>query len=269
MLLVYNQNMDAIFTKKRIIVLVLLVIFFWILSFFNSGIKNFFYSQSEKLQASLWQNGSNSSFSMQNQEELNKKLIEENQKLLSQLGDLENIQNENKFLREALDLQLNKDFELILGRVMGKDIAKDFILLNIGSKDGVKQGFPVVLSNKILLGKVIDVYPDYSRVMLITDKKSKIDVEIPDSKGFALVKGDGGLKMSMDMFPKDKELNEGSLVLTSALGGNYPEGMVVGKIKNVKNFDNEAFKKSDIELVFNLNEINNVFVIKNAEIYND
>ena len=152
---------------------------------------------------------------------------------------------------------------------MGKDISKDFILLNTGSRDGVKQGFPVVLSNKILLGKIVDVYPDYSRVMLITDKKSKIDVEIPDSKGFALAKGEGGLKISMDMFPKDKELNEGSLVLTSALGGNYPEGMVVGKIKNIKNFDNEAFKKSDIEAVFDLNAINNVFIIKNAEIYND
>jgi rod shape-determining protein MreC len=206
---------------------------------------------------------------MEDQKETNRKLLEENQKLLSQLADLQKIQGENQFLREALDLQLNKDFELILGRVMGKDTAKDFILLNIGSREGVKQEFPVVLSNKILLGKVVDVYPDYSRVMLITDKKSKIDVEIPDSKGFALVKGDGGLKMSMDMFPKDKDLSEGSLILTSALGGNYPEGMIVGKVKNVKAFDNEAFKKSDIELVFDLNQINNVFVVKNAEIYND
>lgn len=261
--------MDAIFTKKRLIIVISLAAFFYALSFFNGGIKNFFYSQSEKLQASLWQKGSDKSFSAEDQKEMNKKLLEENQKLLSQLADLQKIQGENQFLREALDLQLNKDFELILGRVMGKDTAKDFILLNVGSREGVKQGFPVVLSNKILLGKVVDVYSDYSRVMLITDKKSKIDVEIPDSKGFALVKGDGGLKMSMDMFPKDKDLNEGSLILTSALGGNYPEGMVVGKVKNVKAFDNEAFKKSDIELVFDLNQINNVFVVKNAEIYND
>jgi rod shape-determining protein MreC len=261
--------MDAIFTKKRLIILFVLLACFYFLSFFNNGIKNFFYSQSEKLQASLWQKGSEESFSLKNQEQLNKKLIEENQKLLSQLGDLETIQGENEFLREALGLELNKNFELILGRVMGKDIAKDYILLNIGERDGVKQGFPVVLSNKILLGKIVDVYPDYSRVMLITDKKSKIDVEIPDSKGFALVKGDSGFKMSLDMFPKDKELNEESLILTSALGGNYPEGMVVGKVKNVKNFDNEAFKKSEIELVFDFNQINNVFVIKNAEIYND
>ena len=219
--------------------------------------------------ASLWNRGSNQSFSNKNQEELNKKLIEENQQLLSQLADFQRTKEENEFLRNSLDIGIEKDFDLILGRVISKDLLSDFLLINIGSNAGIKKGFPVIISGKVLLGKVVDVYPSYSRVMLITQKDNLIDVEIPDSEIFALSKGVGNLNLSLDMVARDKELKEGSLVLTSAMGGNYPAGLLIGKVKNIKKIDNEAYQTAEIEKVFDLNTINNIFVIKIAEIYND
>ena len=251
-------------------VLVFLVICFLIINaFFKDGLKNFFYSKSEQLQASLWNKGSEESFARKDQEALNKKLLEENQKLTSDLAALQGAREENNTLREALNLNLQKDFDLVLGRVISKDILSDTILINIGLNDGVKKGFPVILSGKALLGKVVDVYPNYSRVVLITQKDNKIDIEIPDASSFAMSRGAGGLKAGLEMFPRDKELKEGSLIITSALGGNYPPGLLIGKVKNVKKLDNEPFQKSDIEPAFDLNTISNVFVIKVAQIYND
>jgi rod shape-determining protein MreC len=219
--------------------------------------------------ASLWNQGSEKSFSNNNQEELNKKLIQDNQQLLSELADYQKIKEENDFLRNSLNLILEKDFDLMLGRVISKDILSDSILINIGSNNGVKKGFPVIISGKVLLGKVVDVYPSYSRVMLITQKNNLIDVEIPDSNIFALSKGAGSLNLTLDMVARDKELKEGSLVVTSAMGGNYPAGLLMGKVKNIKKIDNEVYQTADIEKVFDLSTINNVFVIKIAEIYND
>ncbi|MCK9445531.1 rod shape-determining protein MreC [bacterium] len=219
--------------------------------------------------ASLWNKGSNQSFSNKNQEELNKKLIEENQQLLSQLADFQKIKEENEFLRNSLDVGIEKDFDLMLGRVISKDLLSDSLLINIGSNTGVKKGFPVIISGKVLLGKVVDVYPSYARVMLTTQKNNLIDVEIPDSEIFALSKGVGNLNLSLDMVARDKELKEGSLVLTSAMGGNYPAGLLIGKVNNIRKIDNEAYQTADVEKVFDLNTINNIFVIKIAEIYND
>jgi rod shape-determining protein MreC len=259
-----------IFTKKRITVLVLLVFCFLVInSFFKDQLKNFVYSKSESLMASLWNRGSEQAFANKNQEELNKSLIAQNQQLLSELADYQKTKEENDFLRNSLGLGLEKDFDLMLSRVISKDILSDSILINIGSNDGVKKGFPVIVSNKVLLGKVVDVYPSYSRVMLITQKNNLIDVEIPDSNIFALSKGGGNLNLTLDMVARDKELKEGSLVVTSAMGGNYPAGLLMGKVKNVKKIDNEAYQTADIEKVFDLSMINNVFVIKIAEIYND
>ncbi|MFZ2390510.1 MAG: rod shape-determining protein MreC [Minisyncoccales bacterium] len=259
-----------IFTKKRITIFVILLFCFLIVnSFLKDGLKNFVYSKSESLMASLWNKGSEQAFSNKNQEELNKKLIEENQKLLSDLADLQNIKEENEFLRNSLDLGLEKDFDLMLGRVISKDLLSDSLLVNIGSNDGVKKGFPVIVSGKVLLGKVVDVYPSYSRIMLITQKNNLIDVEIPDSEIFALSKGEGNLNLALDMVAREKELKEGSLVVTSAMGGNYPAGLLMGKVKNIKKIDNETYQMADIEKVFDLSVINNVFIIKIAEIYND
>lgn len=262
--------MNSVITKKRITIIVCLVVCFFVINaFFGSNLKNFVYSKSEQLQASLWVRGSEDSFARQNQEELNKKLIEENQKLLSDLAGLQGVREENQTLREALGLNLQKEFDLVLGRAISKDVLSDTILINVGINDGIKKGFPVILSGKALLGRVIDVYPNYSRVILITEKNNKIDVEIPDSGSFALSVGEGGLKAGLDMFPKDKELKEGSLIITSAMGGNYPSGLLVGKVKNVKKLDNEVYQKAEIEKVFDLNTVNSVFVVKVAEIYND
>lgn len=267
--MVYNQDMK-IFTRKRITVFALLIVCFLIInSFFKDSLKNFVYAKSEALMASFWDKGSGQAFSNKDQEELNRKLIEENQKLLSDLADLENIKEENEFLRESLGLDLQKDFDLILGRVVSKDILSDSLLVNIGSDAGVKKGFPVIASGKVLLGKVVEVYPSYSRVMLTTQKGNLIDAEMPDSDIFALSKGEGGLNLTLDMVARDKELKEGSLIVTSAMGGNYPAGLLLGKVKNIKKIDNETYQTASIEKIFDLSTINNVFIIKIAEIYND
>ncbi len=77
------------------------------------------------MQAFLWKNGGEVFSNMKDLAEAYRKLTEENQKLLSQLADLESTKQDNNFLREALGLELNKDFELIYGEVIGKDISKD------------------------------------------------------------------------------------------------------------------------------------------------
>lgn len=259
-----------IFTKKKITVIFLLVFCFLIVnSFFKDSLKNFVYANSESLMASLWNKGSDQAFASKNQEELNRELIAERQQLLSQLADYQSIKEENEFLRNSLDLQTEKSFDLMLGRVISKDILSDSLLINIGSNEGIKKGFPVIISGKVLLGKVVDVYPSYSRVMLITQKKNKIDVEIAESSIFALSEGSGSLNLTLGMVARDKELKDGSLVVTSAMGGNYPAGLLMGKVRNIKKIDNEAYQTADIEKVFDLSTINNIFVIKIAEIYND
>jgi rod shape-determining protein MreC len=265
------------FTKKAFLIIFILALFFLLLNFWGGGaLKNLFYNQSLGLQQFFWQKGSALSFNAQDQQALNKNLIAENQKLLSDLADLESFKKENEFLRQALGLGLANNYELIMAEVTAKSNFSfkgisygDSILINKGSRDGIKKGFPVILQNKILLGKIVDVYPNFSRAILTSSLDSVIDVQIQDSPNFALAKGQGNQKIILDMFPKDQELELGKLVTTSALGGIYPSGMVVGTIGAVNSVDSEPFKKAEISSAYNLNTINKVFIIKNITLINE
>jgi rod shape-determining protein MreC len=241
----------------------------------GSGFKSLVYNKSFGLQAFLWQQGSVLNFNNQNQNNLSQKLIADNQKLLSDLADLDSLKKENETLRQALNIGLNSNYELIMTQVTAKNNISikgvsfgDSLLINKGSNDGVKKGFPVVLSNKILLGKIVDVYPSFSRVALISSKDSIIDVQLQNIQDFALAKGLGNQKITLDMFPRDKDLQSGTLVLTSALGGAYPSGMVIGTIGNVNIVSSEVFKKAEIIPAYNIGILDKVFVIKNVIVTN-
>jgi len=310
-------DMEQSFKNRIIIFLVIAGALIGVNFVFADQIKNFSYSQSFGFQRTVWQMASALTFTNQNQAEANKNLAEENQKLLSALAELETTKQENIFLKNALNIGLEKEHKLIEaeafggGRFNGKDFSyEDSVLINKGKNDGVQKGFPVVVSGKVLIGKISEVYDNFSRVALITDKSSLIDIQIINSakmedlvatevapekttaegeqggqsndsnnsdqkpkqeastseKIIAIAKGDSGFKMSLDMFPKDKDLDNDAIVMTSSLSGNYPAGYVVGRIKDPKKIDTETFKQAEIIPAFNPSLLDKVFILKDIEI---
>lgn len=241
-----------IFTKRKIIVFFLLLAIFIVLNFFNT--KEFFYSLSENIQIKLWMVDNNCE-------------MHEDQRLLSLVAENEELKEENKFLKGSLGLNNYPEISLISGRIISKDYLIDSILVNSGSIDGVKVGFPVVIIDNILIGKVSEVYNNYSRVELLSLKDNLTDISINGI--VALAKGKGNEVVALEMFPRDKELIEDNLILTSALSGNYPAGLVVGKVKNPRKIDNEPFQVSEIEKAYNLFSIDRVSILKITQIFND
>jgi len=225
---------------------------FFILNIFNT--KEFFYSLSENIQLNLWKVNNNCE-------------LVEDQRLISLMAENEELQRENHFLKDSLGLKDYPDIGLIYGRIISKDYLSDNILINTGSIDGVKVGFPVVINNNILIGRVSEVYNNYSRVKLLSLKDNLTDVSI--NGVVALAKGKGSETIVLEMFPRDKELKEGEFILTSSLGGNYPAGLVIGKVKNPKKIDNEPFQISEIEKAYNLFSIDRVNILKVTQIFND
>jgi len=258
--------------KIRIIVsVVLLVILFFILNLttFSDKTKNFFYSISSPIQRNLWQAGDNVSdfFSgIFNAQELKKEKDEiflRNLELISQISALKELERENKDLREALNLGLEKDFQLVLSQVINKDISQDSLLVNKGSEDGIFPGLPVITSQKTLLGQIGKVYKDFSEVILITNKESSFDAKITEKEIYGAVKGKGNLKASLNLLPKEEDISEGEIVVTSTLGGIFPPKLLVGIIKEIKKTDIEPFQTAELALSFNLGELDNVFIITN------
>lgn len=255
--------------RTKILIIVIAIILTSSLNFFQKKVKNFFYLISEPIQKVLWQAGMNTSdffeaiLEVKNLKKENEGLKLKIQELLSENSSLKELRKENEILREALNIGLAKEFQLNLSQIIGKDVSRDSILINKGLKDGIKRGFPVITPEKTLVGKISEVFDNFSKVILITDKENSFDAKVVDSGIYGVIKGKGNFQAYLDLIPKNEEIKEGDLLITTSLGGIFPPGLLVGKVKEVKKLDIEPFQQAEIELAFDIKNLDFLFIITN------
>ncbi len=258
------------FKKRRFLILIIIaVLLIVLLNLFQKEIRGFFYYISCPIQKSLWGVGdrvSNFFESFIRIKSLKKDADElklKNQELLFQIVTLRELEKENKNLREALGIELQKEFKLALVQIISKDISQDFILINKGSKDGILEKMPVVNQQKALVGRISEVYKNFSKVMLISNKKSSFDalVQKGEKDISGVIKGEGNLRILFDLVPREENLSQNDIIVTSVLGGVFPKGLLVGKIKKINKSDVEPFQQAEIESFFNIKDIESLFII--------
>jgi len=268
------------------IIIALLITFFAALNYppINKEIKNFFYLVSSPLQKTLWGAGDRVSDFFESITEIknlkkeadelsfidtlrcarvNEELRLKIEGLISENAELRELKKENETLRIALGLGLEKEFKLLLAEVIGKDISQDTILINLGLKDGILKSQPVINQQKVLVGKIGEVYENFAKVILISNKESSFDAKIPESDIQGVVRGKENGKLFFDFVPKEKEIKEGDLVVTTALGGIFPSGLLVGELGKVFRSDVEAFQQAEILPTFDINELETLFILIN------
>lgn len=252
---------------RTLIFISFFILIVFLLNFYQKEVKNFFYQISEPFQKFLWQMGKKVSNFFETISEIsqlkkeNEELKLKIQELMTENSSLEELKKENEILREALNIGLEKEFKLSLTQVIGKDISQDFILINKGLADGVSKNLPVITQQKILLGKISEVYQNYSRVTLISNKESSFDGKIVGKETLGEVLGKGDFKILFDLIPPEAEISEGDLVETSALGGVFPKGLLVGKIGKVQKSDVQSFYQAEISPLYNLGKLEVAFII--------
>ena len=105
-------------------------------------------------------------------------------------------------------------------------------ILDQGKSKGVQVGLPV-LAPAGVVGRMIESYPHYSKVMLIVDRNSGADAMVQRTRVRGILQGKGGNRCSLEYVPKNADVEVGDLVLASGLGGIYPTGQIFGRVTQV------------------------------------
>jgi len=262
--------------NKVVLIIIIILLLIFINKFFLDSTKNSFYNITSPVQSFFWRIGDSSSNFLQSFLEAkslkkdNQEILKQNQNFLVDIQEIRNLKKENQELKQVLDFELNKEFELILVESMSRETNGDFILVSGGAEIGILKGMPVITKEKVIVGSIDKVYKDFSRVLLISNKESNFDVEIQKRDNdeevdeiYGLAQGKGNLKIDLELVPQEKDITEGDIVFTTILAGVFPKGLLVGEVKNLKNSDVSTFQEVEIEPYFknNLSEI--LFVIKN------
>lgn len=213
-------------------------------------------------------NGNNTFFLNINQmKEENKKLKEKNDKLEEKVRELETIKSENETLKQYLSLtDKYSDYKTVAADVINRDISNysKTIVINVGKKDGIKENMTVIASEG-LVGYVISVTSNTSKVQTIVDSSSKTSAIISSSRDSVVCKGSLDTQKTLNAvyIPTDAVIAHEDRVETSGLGGIYPRGIYIGKISKVINTKNLIDRYAYVDVAVDFNKLETVLVITN------
>ena len=134
------------------------------------------------------------------------------------------------------------------------------VLIDKGSKQGIRPNM-LVLSESSLIGKVIEVGPSISKVLLITDPKSRIGVLIQRTRQEGLLFGTTSGACHMKYISIDTEIVEGDKIETAGFGGFFPKGIPVGTVKHAWKEPGQIYQVAEIKPLTDLNRLEEVAAI--------
>jgi len=125
-----------------------------------------------------------------------------------------------------------------------------------------------VVTQQGLVGRVDAVTATASRVQLISDPGSVINVRLQRQNVEAQVMGSLTGEIFLDMVAQNVDLADGEILLTSGLGGTFPSDILVGQVVEVKKSETQLFQTASVQPVVEFTTLRAVLVIKNFSAIN-
>jgi len=165
----------------------------------------------------------------------NEALRQKNQELLAWEATARETMAENARLRALLNFVPDAAVAYRSARVIG-DQGGAFvrsILVAAGTHDGVEKG-QAAMTGEGMVGRVVSVGKRSARVLLLTDINSRVPVLVGDERHRAVLVGDNSALPDLLYLADDARLAVGDYVVTSGMGGVFPQGLPIGRVTQVE-----------------------------------
>jgi rod shape-determining protein MreC len=180
---------------------------------------------------------------------------------------LKEFEAQNEDLRAKLDFsETHPEYILRAAQVRGRVIGSEpnsllaVLILDVGKRHGIAEGMPVV-NERGLVGHILSVGANWSKVLLIVDPSSSVAAMTQSERAPGVVSGRLGQDLQMTYIPQQDRIAIGDVVLTSGMGGRYPQSLVIGQITEVEQRDIDAFQKATVHPSVNFDKLETVLVI--------
>ena len=137
------------------------------------------------------------------------------------------------------------------------------ITLGRGSQDGIQVG-DLVSGEGGLVGRVVQVTPHTSRVLLVSDPTSQLGVTVSRSRNMGYIRGQSANRVIMEFFDKVPDVRPGDVISTSAYSQLFPPGLPVGIVESV-NLNRSPAPEAVIELSAPISRLEWVVVSPNPK----
>jgi rod shape-determining protein MreC len=172
----------------------------------------------------------------------------ENIRILELEQRLVELESQNRELQELLGYVRENQRGGLVAPVIGRsaDHWWQQIIIGRGSRDGIQAGF-VVSGKGGIIGRVTQVTPNTSRVLLISDPTSQAGVAVSRSRSMGYIRGQSANRVVMEFFDKVPDVRPGDVVSTSSYSQLFPPGLPVGIVESV-NLNRSPAPEAVVEL---------------------
>jgi len=127
----------------------------------------------------------------------------------------------------------------------------------------MRKGMAVVSPTGVV-GQVVAVTPWSSKVLLVTDPSSGVDVLVQRTRSRGIVSGSLDDGPIMKYVQRSEDIQEGDRLVTSGLGGVFPKGLFVGTVDEVRKTSFGMFQHVGVSLAVDLSRIEEVLVVSST-----
>lgn len=189
----------------------------------------------------------------------NKALQEQIGQLISENANLRRSVAETESLLEQQKSIDPRTYNLLLARPIGLG---RYLKIDKGSQDGIKNGQAVVFKDNYI-GQVQTVSEGEANVRLLSDPDSKLAAFSYGKNGKAkgVIRGEFGLEMVLDKILHEEHIEQGDLVYSEGTEGYLPRGLIIGRVSEVIEKQNEVFKQAKVKPIFDIRDLELVFLI--------
>lgn len=164
-------------------------------------------------------------------------LQRQNVLLQDELSRLRSVEEENRILRELLNLREDISHSVIPVNIVAKDLTglNNTLTIGAGTEKGVEVGMPVINSDG-LIGQVILTSKNYSQVLPYSNSLFRVSATVAETRAYGIASWAANThqELELNFIPQTIDINEGQIVETSGFSNQYPAGLPIGKITRIE-----------------------------------
>ncbi len=160
-----------------------------------------------------------------------------------------------------------RKFTYLPARVVGNSYSSqaNFITIERGSDEGVKKGMAVTGPDGIV-GVVVETSPQFSKVMSLIHRNSKVSAMLKKDNNSGSLEWDGTDPgyLTLKNVTKGAKVSKGDTVLTSLYSANFPPKLMIGTVAEIASESASNFYSLKIKTATNFFSIQYVYLIENV-----
>lgn len=198
-------------------------------------------------------------------------LLSERDQLAAEVARTASLEREVAELQAMLDLRATTSFSTAAAQVVARDFAIDrrYVILDVGSADGVKVGDVVIGAGASLAGRVVQVSDQSCQVRLLTDPEFSVTSEVASTGAIGQVRGRAANPLAFDDVDAQRQVLVGAEITTSGielsptLRSAFPRGLSVGRVVAVNSVASAVLQSADVKPTLDLDSVRTLLVILN------